>query len=585
MRSRLEGIAMLQRRSLVGLGLAALIGVALVAEADPDPKDLARELSSAVAAQDPDKVQRALAGLLKSGGAEALEAVTDRVQKTAGRGSPTIYWQLVKGAAGFRDPEALDALGEFLVKKKKAPLAADLLFGLGCSSSPEAVRALGRVLGEKKAYHLQLMAADQLARFQTRASVTALANQLEAEGSRGDPELRRRIRSALSTVTGRNPGAEDADWLKWWKQDGASWKPPAAQEGDRKEGDEGRLSANLSPDRLAELRALQQGPSRVLVISSKLPADYPKRGAAGRSFDEGHLEQILEWLKIPHKVILKIDFEREPDKYLKGAWTILVNCNTIQTQCLCRQCDKILAEKAAKGQSLGPKNNRLLGCPPECPSHDQVSFRMRRETVDKLQKWVEAGGYLLTEDWGLIEILEVAWPKRLRSDTKHDAAGKGTTAQVPAMRVEIMPGQRLASRPLLRGAFGTSFVPVREGQGPAKPAGWPSWTIAEGSPSLVVGGKGVDVLLRSEALGKAMSGADAIAVSFRVGKAKRKKSRRGAKAGRSRGKGPWSELKPGGCVLHFLSHFGKQEGASKETFVLQNLVLNFVAESSRQHGE
>ena len=59
----------------------------------------------------------------------------------------------------------------------------------------------------------------------------------------------------------------------------------------------------------------------------------------------------------------------------------------------------------------------------------------------------------------------------------------------------------------------------------------------------------------------------------------------GALTGKSRGKSHWRELQPGGRVLHVMSHFGKQQGSSEDTFVLQNMILNFIMESNRQHGE
>ena len=58
----------------------------------------------------------------------------------------------------------------------------------------------------------------------------------------------------------------------------------------------------------------------------------------------------------------------------------------------------------------------------------------------------------------------------------------------------------------------------------------------------------------------------------------------GKVSGKSRGKSHWRELKPGGRVLHVMSHFGKQQGSKDDTFVLQNLILNFIMESNKNHG-
>jgi len=602
------------KRSLA-LGLpAALIGVALIASAAPDDaKKLGKNLDSAVASQDPGKVQEALAALIQHGGEDALKPVLNNVQKTFGKGSMSIYWQLISGGAGFRDSGALKHLGDFILKKKKAPFARDLLFGLENNSSPHAIECLSKVLSDKKAYDLQLMAADQLAQIHTVPSVNALMKQLKAEGDKGDPDLRRRLMSALATITGEQLGEVAANWLDWWDVKKNTWQPKGGEEGGDEGmggggGHEGGLTSTMNRDRKEGLESLQRGPNRILVISSVLPKDYPKKVVQGKSYDYDHMEQILERMEIPHKVVLKADFEKEPEKYLKDAWTILVNCNNIQTQCVCENCGKIMAEKQAKGASLGAKNNRLYTCPSECGTHDQVSFRMTKETVDKLKKWVEGGGYLFTEDWGLIEIIEVAWPKMVSSDSTTDAGGKSQAAKVKAMDVKIMPGKGMTSRPILRGVFTKPRPPARKTSedggtnvrdlpiDPTKPPSH-SWKIDDESPSVKVVSKEVDVLMRSEDLGKAMDGKDAVAVSFRAGKAKpaalakRKKARKGpvtgggALTGKSRGKSHWRELQPGGRVLHVMSHFGKQQGSSEDTFVLQNMILNFIMESNRQHGE
>lgn len=603
------------KRTMSWSSAVVVIGVALVASAAPgDAKKLGKQLDAAVEAQDPGKVQAALTGLIEHGGAEALNPVLDNVQKIFGKGSMSIYWQLVSGASGFRDAGALRELGEFIRKKKKAPFARDLLFGLENNSSPHTIETLGGILSDKKAYDLQLMAADQLAQIHTHPSVDTLIKQLKAEGEKGDPELRRRLMSALATITGEQLGDLGSNWIDWWEVNKNNWTAKGGAEGDpdgdgdgMSGGDHsgGGLSSTMNRDRKDGLTSLQRGPKRIIVLSSVLPKDHPKK--PGASYDYDHMEQILERLEIPHDVVLKSDFEKEPAKYLETAWTILVNCNNIQTQCICADCSRILGEKLAKGDgSAGGKNNRLYGCPPECSKHDQVSFRLKKETVDKIKDWVEGGGYLFTEDWGLIEIIEVAWPKLVSSDETTDANGGKGTAKVKAMDVTIVPGLGMTSRPILRGVFTKPRPPARKADDeggtqvrdlPIDPTKPPSikWKIDDESPSLKINSSDVDVLMRSEDLGKAMGGKDAVAVSFRAGSAKpaaekARKDKRGPVTGggglegKSRGKSHWRELKPGGRVLHVMSHFGKQQGSSEDTFVLQNMILNFIMESNRQHG-
>lgn len=349
------------------------------------------------------------------------------------------------------------------------------------------------------------------------------------------------------------------------------------------------------------------------MISSRLPDDHPKE--PGKDYNLDHMEQILDGMKIPHKVVLKDNFNKNPEKYLKGAWTVLINCNYIQRQCICKTCRDLLAKKKNKGA----KKNRLYGCPPECSTHDQVTYRLSKETVMKLKKWVEAGGYLFTEDWGVIEVVEIAWPKLVTSDFKDNPQPGGTTKReatlVKTADVKIVPGKGMTSRPLLRGVFTRSRPPAREEKksddsdddesgtyvrpttpksDPAKPPSH-QWHIDDESPAIKVESRAVNVLMRSEDLKPLANGNDAVAVTFRAGRGKPSSAARGKRkttggssggvlSGKSRGRREWAESLPGGRVLHVMSHFGKQQGTSDDTFVLQNLILNFIMESNKNHG-
>ncbi|MGE0708275.1 MAG: hypothetical protein AB7N76_18605 [Planctomycetota bacterium] len=607
---------------------ALLLLAALPLSAAPDPKDLTKQLNAAISAQDASKVQAALAGLIEAGGKASLDPVLKGVQQCYGGGSQAIYWQLVSGASGFRDKEALEMLGDFIMKsgRKKAPFARDLLFGLENNSSPHTVACLGMILADKKVYDLQLMAADQLAQIHTVPSVDALIAALKAEGDKGDPELRRRLMSSLASVTKEELGEVASNWIDWWKVQREKGLPGArggaAPGGDGDGGNDGGVemgggggggnaTTTMNRDRKKQFESVQKQPNRIIVLSARRPEKAPK--SPGEDFNYDHMEQVLDQMKIPHVVVLKADFEANPDKYLAEAWTVLVNCNNIQSQCVCPTCRKLLNERAAKGQDIGAKTNRLYHCPPECSTHDSVSYRMKKEAVDKLKKWVEDGGYLFTEDWGLIEIIDVAWPDRVSSDTKSDAnGGQAKTAQSTAMDVTIMPGKGMTSQPILRGVFTKPRPPATKdddkagGDGgtkvrdlPIDPTAPPSvkWKIDDQSPLIKVTGKDVDVLMRSEELGKAANGMDTVAASFRAGngqpgKEAAKKAKRGPVTGsggdnltgKSRGRGAWGESLRGGRVLHVLSHFGHQQGSSEDTNVLQNLILNFIMESNHQHG-
>jgi hypothetical protein len=592
--------------------VCVLLGLAAAVHAAPsDVKALGRDLGKAVDSQSAEQIQHALEALLDHGGPDACEVVVGAVPRLQ-RANDGTYWQLVSAAAGFRDGPALAFLGDWIVKAKGAPFARDVLFALENNSSSLTTNTLAKVL-EKAQYDLQLMAADQLARVHTVEAVDALIAQLKKEGDRGDPELKRRIMGALTAITGESMG-DAVNWTGWWDANRKNGLPERHEEAGGHGGAE-LASQTLDPNRKNDFESMTREPKHVLVISSRTPADAPKDANDDYNYD--HMEQVLDQMQVAHTVVLKADFEKEPEKYLRDAWTILVNCNNIQPQCICPDCRRILAEKLRKGTAGGLKN-RLYGCPPECSRHDQVCYRMTQQTIDKIKAWVEAGGYLFTEDWGIVEILQPAWPNLVENGHVTPGAGPGGAGGgteynvVHAMDATITPGRGLTSLPLLRGVFQRPRPPARHSDdgdgathtrdpGEPSPAAPPShqWKIDDESPAIQVKDRNaVTVLMESADLGAACGGNDAVAITFRVGNGSPRQQgaasepRRGPMtgdsgggndAGRSRGRGEWAEELRGGRVLHCISHFGHQQAKREDTFVIQNLILNFIMESNRQH--
>jgi hypothetical protein len=569
------------------LALAALLlAVALRVDAAPgDLKSFTADLKKAVGAQNHDQIQAALEGLLDCGGAAACGEVVDIIPKLT-KAQDDTYWQLVSAAAGFRDGPAQN------------------------NASPHTVNALQQVL-EKGPYDLQLMAADQLAKVKTTESVDALIGQLKKEGDKGDPELKRRLMTALAAVTGEQMG-DAVNWTGWWDANRNKGLP---DKGD--DSHQGSLaSQTLDPNRKKDFESMTKDPRRVVVITARLSADHPKEPNKDYNYD--HMESILTEMKIAHTVVSKDKFEAEPRKYLEHAWTVLVNCNNIQTQCICADCIRILGEKKAKGQNVGGTNNRLYSCPPECPKHDQVSYKLKPESINAIKAWVEQGGYLFTEDWGVVEILEVAWPDLVKNskETKlPDGSKKQEFNLIRTTDVTITPGRGLTSLPLMRGVFARPRPAAKKEEGgddaaggtktrdlPENPTTPPKhqWHIDDESPAIEVPPTGKDkvtVLIESEDLAKLSGGNESVAISFRYGNNPPKKAEPeggkprvrtgegggGGGGGSSRARGEWAETLKGGCVLHCMSHFGKQQSRKEDTFVVQNLILNFIMESNRQH--
>ena len=56
---------------------------------------------------------------------------------------------------------------------------------------------------------------------------------------------------------------------------------------------------------------------------------------------------------------------------------------------------------------------RLRRCT-DCNKHDIVQFKLGRAGLNKIRKFVAAGGFLFTEDWGLEEVIEPIFKKRVR---------------------------------------------------------------------------------------------------------------------------------------------------------------------------
>lgn len=205
--------------------------------------------------------------------------------------------------------------------------------------------------------------------------------------------------------------------------------------------------------------------------------------------------------------------------------------------------------------------------------------------------YVEGGGNLFTEDWGLREVVEKAWPKFLVSGS-----------YLREQEVDIAPARGRTSHPLMRGIFvdpPDKPEPEPEEEGKKEGDGEEDeddqrtkdgkktidaddeeeiirriktlnhkWKIDDESPYMRIRNKReVTKLLESEKVGKLADGNDAVAVTFFVGRG------RGGQGG--------VERRRDGRILHVLSHFGKQSSIESE-FALQNLLLNFLLEANHR---
>jgi len=576
---------------LIAFAGAALAGAALAADREKAEKSL----KDALAQKNADGVQQACDALIEAGGEKSLDAVLALIAKAEG----SFYWQLVGGASGFKDRPALEELGKQILARQgdsRTSVARDLLFGLQNNASEHVAVPLGSLL-EKGRYDLQLMAADQLAASRTVDAVDALVAGLRRE-EKGDPELRHRILASLVAIVGEDQG-DMANWEGWWK----SQRPngvPARKTGIGVTGERPRLKE--WGETVARLTS-----NRVVVLAAKGEGPDPSEPGIHWDYDFDHMQEVLLRNKIPHRVVARKHFEDDPEKYLKEAWVVLSNCHQINEFCACTKC------KAGAGGG-----NRLGGPCQGCNTHIPRCYRLKRPTIERLKSWVEnEGGYLYTEDWGLIEITGALWPDLVVSGAaskprlirKKTADGKGFE---PHSIVGLTPSPGRTSHPLMRGVWQRADEEQakreekerekakekekqkemdgdkpKDGDGqtgaratPTPPPPSPArkiehrWRVDDESPAIEVKDTtNVIPLLESEELGKIDDGFPVVAVTFRLGGAQRP-------AGASRGTGEWA-TGGGGRVLHTLSHFGHQS-TSEDGRALENLIVNFLLEAEKR---
>jgi len=301
---------------------------------------------------------------------------------------------------------------------------------------------------------------------------------------------------------------------------------------------------------------------------------------------------------------------------LTGRTALLVNCNLWRRLCH--------GEKCTGTQASG---KRTVACTGPGP-HLQSDNRFSKKSIEKIKAYVEMdGGYLFTEDWVLPELLEQAWPEKVREGE-----------YLKELSAPVVAGAGAASHPYLRRIFArrkpggdpvattssADFQPVKH-----------TWTIDPESPSIrVADPAGVIKLMVSPEVGRASApadkpkgkgappvilvcekckaeltaatydpsqtvthtgcggkavppaagprkpaappgGDDACAVTFFPGAPPRTVVATGGFV-QDR-----SQMKGGGRVVHVLSHFGKQQSEEDE-FALQNLLLNFLIEANER---
>ncbi len=546
-----------------------------------DPaRDARRLLRRAMDLRSQPDIESALQALVSAGGRDNLEGILRLIPQVPAS-EDWLYWDLVRGACSFTDREALEHLGETILRTRGGGFSADLTSALGRNTSKKVVFAFVPIL-QKGTPALQIMAAERIGEIRLKESVDALVDALKREEPKGESELLNLIVDGLQQLTHQEFKTNSVNWEGWWQKNRDKPLPEGPIE--RKEGQtsSGTVVDRLDRKRLAGFEQLEKAPKKAVIV---LSAEFPDR-----NLDNGHIESSLESMGIPHEVVKRPDFEKYD---LRGVGAIVVNCAQFHTFCICPTC-----------KPSGRKENRLRQCS-DCNVHKEFSAKLSNASIKKIVGFVKRGGFLFCEDWTVKEVLERAFPQ-------HVSAGTVLREGI----ADVVPARGRTGHPYLKGIF---TPPEQSGKDPwdeieeekkkagetgkdgksgkreggtvaRKPEPDPGsekdpapelvkvkhhWTIDDESWAFHLSDASkVTVLLTSPKLQKDVPGENVVAFCFRPSGDNSDTGGTG-----KRRKGP-------GMVMQVLSHFGKQKSAVDEA-TLQNLLLNFLlaADTARTQDE
>lgn len=549
--------------SKAGLAILAVLVLPGLTGAQDDLAAAEKEFKNAIANQIEKPLENAIRKLIKINTPAAAKVILNAVKAN---NSTSIYWMLVNGATAFGTREALAEVTKLILANKSTPIARDLVAALHGNFTSGCESALISILQEGSP-DLQVLAVEHMMDVGQKDSVEAVIGVLK-KGA-GSPELTRRLFRVLNVLCVETYGETLSNWEGWWNANKhKDWALLKAKPKGATSGGTGTVCDDLGKHRDSEYEKLKTG--KVLVIGAKVGCKCKD------PHDLDNIERVAERMRLQVEYVNKIDFGKPTwtlaklDEYV----AILCNCMFIEKHCICKKCE----EKAG-----GESGNRMVSCPPSCPcGHPTATYLMEPAGLDKLRKYVDAGGYLFTEDWGLREILAVKFKEYvdvgefIRSD----------------MEVNIYPKPGAGSHPYLRNIF-SRLKPKKKGyaaaggtvaEGPESPDFERidhTWKIDKDSPVMkITGGSKVTVLIYSKDVAAAGKGSDAVAITFVVspkGGGGMDPVATGAPIEQDRTK------MSGGRVLHVMSHLGKQKSQTDE-YTIQNLLLNFLIEASERRG-
>ncbi len=549
-----------------------------------DSRDALKTVLKSLRAGDAKALEASLEGIIEVGGKKSIAGLL-KLTGSVPPGSQTVYWSLLEGISSFVDKPALQELGSYIYKNKSKAIARDLLHALQTSRTRNVVHALAPII-KKGPDSLRLKAIKKLARVRNPEAVDILVEvvEIEEKKSREDhTEVMAAAVEGLTMITGQQFGTSAVNWGGWWKTNKDKPLRVSAQGGSSEAT--GTVVDHLSGLRKKGFIGLENAPKKGIVVIS---AVYKKK--VQRDLNNDHMEEVLRRMGIPHTVVHREDF----DKFdLRETGAILINCAQSNKFCICPTC-----------KPGGNRNNRLYRCT-GCDKHIVFDPSLTADSVEKIKKFVLAGGFVFSEDWIVKEFVEKAFPKFIEAGFK-----------LPDHNVTIAPVRGMATHPYLEGIYvareeneADSFdfgledfedddgaddsdegedeeggkgrtIVVKRGDdhtvAPELRKIRHNWQIDDESFDLTIKNRARVVSLLGSSDVKPRSADDKkkpisiVALAFRPGSGK------ASSIGVGKAKTP-----PGtpGVVVQVLSHFGKQHSDSDE-FSLQNLLLNFLIDSN-----
>ena len=416
----------------LSLGVALPLGAHTAAHAGPDDEADAKvtskkafeQLRRALQKGDLKATRSSLETIVRSGGGEAAMKKVLKLSGRLPRDDDQSYWALLEGAASFVDEEGLAALGDFLVANRKKPVARDLTFTLLASETRKVIVALGP-LAETGPDDLRLPIIRKIGTLPFVEAVDVLIRVLEEEEKRSQErasDVAVEAALGLKRITGEDFSTSGVNWSGWWRKNRS--KPELGLWGLERSST-GTAVDFLDSRRRREFIGLEKAPKKGVIVLSAYYKDVKNQGP--RDLNNDHMEEVLERMNVPHEVVSRADF---PKYDLEGTGAILINCAQFHEFCVCPTC-----------VPSGGVNNRLRKCS-GCNKHIIFKPKISDESIDKIRKFVEAGGYLFCEDWVVKEVVERAFPNFVV------AGGK-----LRQSTVEVVPVRGKATHPYLEGLF------------------------------------------------------------------------------------------------------------------------------------